>query len=883
MSSGRESESDNGLCNWSGQNASGTTVECERPVEDDGILCFVHSPKIDTSEEVLSEIEQGEHLCGAVFQTVDLTCQVPEFTDNQPLDLTGARIDRLEIDNATISSAICLEDASIDEISANNAVVEGGLRATGLECKSLEASEVTIEGDLELTGATVEELLELTESRIECLDSTDLHVKGSAKLRINDCTFPEEVKINNSQISGHVTFRYSNFQGRVEIKSTVFESNIDCMFADFQSQVSFDKSEFKSTANFKQTRFGPFVTSFEGTRFGRSAIFSETVSSGVLSFSSPKSARDRDPAVFKNGVKFNDVNLYELRINGVNVDGELQLRQAQVDTLSARKIDSDAIRLDGAAIVDSVEFKAGTVGEFELLDSRFEGYSNFTDIKIRNWARIEQAVFQSDSDFEGASFIGDVSFERTRFAGQVGFESAEFVGRALFFGTRFEAPTTFADSRFYELGWFSRRGEQNPIPPATFTDEVSFHRAMFDTAVFNGVEFSESVRFDQASLGVDLIEEIGEGESFALDNTVNEDVTAVLESGESIPFDDWEPHVEHYSQQNEESEDTSITPSSHLEGANFDNMASFKGMTFGDDLVLDKASIEELRVSPTRVDDSITLYCKAATIASGTIEFNDESAQQYSVDFTATRLGNVDLLSGGTHSGVLDQCVIQNTEFNSFNFIPHLQELRELRWEIHHTDSDAPRLPLRKEWLRRAKDYGTILSAWWDDDSLDNLRDEYQNLQTTYQYAKTGANVTGQNEPASEFFQREMRYQTRNHLTEALSSEKSMKSRISPLIRSLLTLVFGVLSKHGESGMRVVESSVVIVFFYWIIYLARPDAGSGWFQQFVFSIGSFAALLTGNIGQDAGEITAFIASTEGFIGALMSALLLFTLTRSIHR
>jgi hypothetical protein len=68
-----------------------------------------------------------------------------------------------------------------------------------------------------------------------------------------------------------------------------------------------------------------------------------------------------------------------------------------------------------------------------------------------------------------------------------------------------------------------------------------------------------------------------------------------------------------------------------------------------------------------------------------------------------------------------------------------------------------------------------------------------------------------------------------------------------------------------------------------MMYLTRPDAGSGLLQKFVFSLGAFASILTGDIGQNAGDLTALIASSEGFVGALMSALLLFTLTRSIHR
>jgi hypothetical protein len=331
--------------------------------------------------------------------------------------------------------------------------------------------------------------------------------------------------------------------------------------------------------------------------------------------------------------------------------------------------------------------------------------------------------------------------------------------------------------------------------------------------------------------------------------------------------------------------DSEKRPRTQFEGTNFESVVSFEAVKIGDDILFDKASIDEIAIDPTKVVEPVTLYFEESVIDSGTIEFDgSDSGNQCLVDFTKTRLGDVNLLSEAQHTGVFDQCRIQNTEFDGFNFIPHLQELRALRWEIHHTDSGETKKSYLTEKKEKLGEYLPILIPWFrDEPSLRHLREHFQTLQTTYQYAKTGANVTGQSEPASEFFQREMRYQTRNHLCEALSAGKPLRKRVVPFVKSLFTSLFGALSKYGESGTRVIASSGVIVLGFFLIYLSLPDAGAGKFQKFVFSLGSFAAFLTGDIGQNAAGWTALLASFEGFVGALMSALLLFTLTRSIHR
>lgn len=880
-----ESGVDTGLCEWSGTDANGDPIDCERPVGEDGICCILHSPRSVPKSKLHDEIEEGARLCGAVLQTVDLANSVPALSDNQPLDLRSARIQHLNLDGATISSAVCLEEATIKTITAENAVIKGGVAASGLTCETFEATDVTIEGDLELSHANIGDLLELTESRIECLHAEDLTVGG--KVRVDDCSFPEQVSIVDSTVTGLTTFRYSDFEGRVTIENTTFESSLDCRYAEFHSQVSFNNSEFQRVARFKQTRFGPFASSFRDTEFHHDATFTEAISTGVLDFSGTDRADSGEPAVCNGDLGLDDVDLYKLRLDGVDVDGELSISEASIETLTAADVQCDTFELVETSLDGIVEFSSGTVGTLKIVDSRFEGVAEFVELNVRKSARVEQSVFQSDCDFKSARFLGDVSFERTRFTDRANFESVRFIRRAFFFGTRFEGTATFEFAEFHELGWFSRRGEQDPIPPATFGNEVGFHDAIFHTAVFSGVTFGAPARFDRAYFGVEPRDVTGQEEQLTFDTTVDEDVTAARDAGESLSFDNWTPSAGTDARSDSNGDgpvDTRADLAARFERVGFDSVASFDAVTVEVNLRLAATHIESLQLTPDRVGVNTKIVCSDAVVDTGVIDLTDGEGSQYTVDFTGARVGDVSIHSEGTKTDIFDHCCVENTRFDGFNFVPYLQELRTLRWEIHHTNSDSRDLPYFKHISTRLDDYRKILfMSRSDPESLHTLRDKHQRLQTTYQYAKTGANVMGQNEPASEFFQREMRYQTRNHAAEALSPNQSLRNRIIPLVKAVLIFLFGILSKHGESGVRVVASSVVIIVAYWIVYLLRPDTGVGLFRNLVFSIGSFAALLTGTIGNSVGDWTAFVAATEGFVGALMSALLLFTLTRSIHR
>ncbi|SEL86906.1 pentapeptide repeat-containing protein [Haloferax larsenii] len=565
----------------------------------------------------------------------------------------------------------------------------------------------------------------------------------------------------------------------------------------------------------------------------------------------------------------------------------MSISEASVKVLTATNIECNTLKVVGASLGGTAEFSNGNVGTLEVVDSRFDGFAEFVDTTVRKSARVEQSVFQSECDFGSATFLGDVSFERTRFTDRTSFKSVRFLRHAFFFGARFKGTATFEFAEFHGLGWFSRRGEQDPIPPVVFSNEVGFHDAIFHTAIFSGGTFNETARFDRAYFGVNPRDVTGKEEQLTFDTTVDEDVTAARDTGESLSFDNWIPPTATDAQPAPDGDGAikaSDVPAARFDRVTFNSGASFDAVTLAVDLELSGTDVESLHLTPERASTDRRVVCEDATVDSGEIDLTDDEGRRYTIDFTRARIGDVDLFSDAAHTDVFDQCLVENTRFDGFNFIPHLQELRTLRWEIHHTNSGSTETPYHEHLRSRLGDYREILSARWSDsDSLQTLRDEYRRLQTTYQYAKTGANVTGQNEPASEFFQREMRYQTRNHAAEALSPEQPLRHRIVPFVKSALIFLFGILSKHGESGSRVVFSSGVIVVAYWIVYLFRPDTRSGPLQNLVFSIGSFATLLTGSVGDSVGNVTALVAATEGFIGALMSALLLFTLTRSIHR
>lgn len=158
-------------------------------------------------------------------------------------------------------------------------------------------------------------------------------------------------------------------------------------------------------------------------------------------------------------------------------------------------------------------------------------------------------------------------------------------------------------------------------------------------------------------------------------------------------------------------------------------------------------------------------------------------------------------------------------------------------------------------------------------------------LETTYLKAKNGANEVGDSRAASSFFVREMYYRRNSHVKRAVASSERVTTRIRAGLLACMNLLLSISCGYGEKPYRTLLFSLGTVVVYWPIYVAVLDTPPfGTFPGYLlFSFQSFTALMLGVDTEMFGLLGTFVAVSQGFVGAFLIGLFVFTLTRSIHR
>lgn len=101
--------------------------------------------------------------------------------------------------------------------------------------------------------------------------------------------------------------------------------------------------------------------------------------------------------------------------------------------------------------------------------------------------------------------------------------------------------------------------------------------------------------------------------------------------------------------------------------------------------------------------------------------------------------------------------------------------------------------------------------------------------------------------------------------------------------RWLANMMLHLTSGYGERPWRVITTSgLVIIGFAVVFYGLSPMLYDTPTEYFILSIGGFVTLILGNINVE-NALVNLLVQFEGFLGAFLIALFVFTLTRSIHR
>lgn len=302
-----------------------------------------------------------------------------------------------------------------------------------------------------------------------------------------------------------------------------------------------------------------------------------------------------------------------------------------------------------------------------------------------------------------------------------------------------------------------------------------------------------------------------------------------------------------------------------MEGVTFEGPASFAEASFQDDVYLQSARLED-RVSfaEARFDRDLVVrdLSGEGTILDLTGAWLTGGRFQWTVgdrlfDVTGATIGDVTLEPQG--GPAFEGLHVEETTFDGFDFGEYIAELAADEWDVHSSAHDAA---------------GT------------NGDDDPATVENTYVKAKNGAKVAGNDRVAAEFFLQEMRYRAKGHRSRVADGDLSPLRRIDALGALFANRLLGLSTGYGERPSRVVAVAVAVVLgFAGVFALAMPNSppfGSP-LGYLVISATSFVTLvLAGSANITRPEIH-LLAEVEGFVGAFLIALFVFTLTRSINR
>ena len=507
-----------------------------------------------------------------------------------------------------------------------------------------------------------------------------------------------------------------------------------------------------------------------------------------------------------------------------------------------------------SAVADAIEQQVRSVGgqakqfvgaHFQQLDLSSRKLSakdndpiDFRYIIVEEGSSFTETIFSHDVWFKGAVFkcreadtdhtnltFGDHYIE---FEGQTDWMRAVFKGDADFKFAVFEGNIRFNSATFERAAMFNygRFGAKCDFMGASFDGKADFSKAHFDAGAYMNGEYNSASIFNYTYFGgqVDFWSTTFEAKAEFWGTTFDGPVDAS------------------YAEFNGETRFT---------GATFEDVAAFNHAMF-------QRTVVFKRVSGGM--DWIDL--EQANISEGVFAQPDDIAF---FDLTQATIGEVTL---GTDTQVdphaFEYLRIRQTRFDEFDFASYTYALKP-DWRIHTNDPPGVEAPFEAPSEHSLKTLNT--------------------LEQTYLRAKNGATDVGHNLAASHFFHKEMSYRRHQHWRRMFRD--SFRSRVKAFWRWGSNQILNITSGYGERPSRTIGISILTIIGFALIYWvlpSTPDYGGRFGQGYLLiSLQSFITFILGSAPVGATPNVQFVSAVEGFIGAFFIALLVFTLTRSIHR
>lgn len=620
--------------------------------------------------------------------------------------------------------------------------------------------------------------------------------------------------------------------------------------------------------------------------------------------------------------------------SGAMLKSDLLLTDSEINKLDFEQIESEgAIWANDSVVKGECNLDSANLDTVNFSNTEFNGEVNFRS------SHLNEGIFRE------CEFLDSVSFRSTEFDRAAVFFSAEFkeaefyscsFGREAYFTTAvFSEDTNFHAAEF-EIGVF---------PGSFFKSSCSFASAEFNTAAifephegtptkvegdlaFNGTTFSGDIRFNEVE---------ATGSVIIRDSNFDDNAIFQGSKWDDLAFDQSTIHSADFTDCNFAGlsfQGNSITNSVSFVNSTFKDAIYFTGTDFGKDVAFNRAQFEdsvsfqqctfgtahfhevrfdensffqsiradEIHFAPNVFNFEVLFNFSDASLGGGYLHRKKGHLPFY--DLSAATIGNVSLLTDADEN-IFEFIHFEQTDFDGFDFSNYEEELVENGWVIHDLLVGEQKY---QHMYQKSRDIAVGVKppgAEQDDNGSIDSSDEstsiedISSLENTYTKAKNCANNRGNSKIAQKFFIREMKTRRNRYKEVLFNNEEGLSRRYKSAIRVFLNWFFYRTCGYGEKPSWTVLSSIItIVGFsavYWLAGLTMPYPGpseieislSGtsmnisWVGYLIFSIEAFTTLVFPGGADITSWMIRLLSAIEGFIGAFLIALFVYTLTRTI--
>ncbi|WP_049984833.1 pentapeptide repeat-containing protein [Halobellus rufus] len=838
-------------------------------------------------------VEYTPRFFGARLTGIDLGSASIDLDHNHPIDFRCLRVHGdVDVANATLRQAVSL-DATVVEgsLAGHDVTIEDEMIATGAQFRGavdlsngqfgdhVRFDEAVIDGDVTFTTAGFEADTSFISTEFNG-EISGHHARFDGDLDFSGAAVTQNVWLEDLVVDGTTSLSRTRIDGQLQLERARFGGNCWLVRAEIGDGIHLDGARFDSSVMFSKTVVTgdqgcfPGVTfedeiDFEGATFAEGVDFSRTQFRGIVSFSS---VHVGGPALFTNALFERDAMFLESVFED-NLEFQRADFEADFD-LSGAEIGGHGL-FEDLSVGGAMGFsRVDVAGRAQFERSRFHNNCWVVRTVIGEGVDFDATTFESRllfrqsgvggarAQFAGATFEDEADFSDTIFARGADFSETQFLGHAELQPVYFGGETTFSDSKFEQNASFltSRFDGDVYCRRSVFEKDANFSGAVVDgNAWFEDVEVRGTLGFSRVEVDglVQYERSTIEGNTYLKYTEVRDELhfnDVVQNAGY---FDEIAVGGDAHFTQTVFSDDVTFRGGQFGGRFNFDGAIARETVTFAETtlhstLSLREASFGELIVAGgSHSRENLTVDLSESVVQSGYLAHPNEGWFLY--DLEDAELGEV-TLEAVDGADTLQYFRFKNTSFDGFDFGNHNSLFSATNWTIHNCVND---------------------------DAFEALSPA--DVENTYLKAKNGAKQVGATKAAAEFFIKELRYRRRKYGDQFLAV--GIRNKAGLLRRWFGNVTLSVASGYGERPGYVVMWSLGIIGVFSLVFaLLLPeqpyDSPIGYL---ILSTESFVTLLLGGATPVTDPSIRLLAPLEGFLGAFLIALFVFTLTRSIDR